>query len=512
LATLLAYHIEYYLRIEAALHESEERAGRQLLELQTLYRTAPVGLALVDRDLRFLRVNDKLAEIDGLPIDAHIGRTLREVVPNVADTIEHLYRRVIETGESVLEVEIHGTTAAQPGIERDWLVDYYPMKEPDGSVQGVAAIVSEITGRKRAEDALRLSEQRFRDYAAAASDWFWETDAEHRFVWMSANVAALTGVPRESQYGKTRFELMAPGTDPALIEAHRRVLEARQPFRDLEYVRCGPDGDIWLSTSGVPVFGGEGRFAGYRGVGREIGAKKRAEETLRLSEQRFRDFATSASDWLWETDAEHRFTWFSPNVKDLVGVPPEWHYGKTRREIMAPGVDPELIEAHWQALEAHVLSAISNICAVAPMAISGRVRVACPSSMKPVASRAIAGSVATSAIANRSKPSLPTWRITTVSRPWPTATHCKSNSSRRSRSPSASRGSAPCCCSIWITSRRSTTLTAIWSAINCCTWWRAGYDRPSVKATPSRASAATSLPSLPSMSQARRGPRILRSD
>jgi diguanylate cyclase (GGDEF)-like protein/PAS domain S-box-containing protein len=233
-------------------------------------------------------------------------------------------------------------------------VDYYPMKDPDGSVQGVAAMVSEITERKRVEEALRRGEKRFRDFAAAASDWFWETDAEHRFVWMSANVAALTGVPRESQYGKTRFELMAPGMDPALIEAHRRVLEKRQPFRDLEYVRRGPNGDFWLSTSGVPVFGDDGRFAGYRGVGREIGAKKRAEEALHLSEQRFRDFAMSASDWLWETNAEHRFTWVSPNVKDLVGVPPEWHYGKTRREIMARGVDPELVEAHWQVLEAHL--------------------------------------------------------------------------------------------------------------------------------------------------------------
>jgi diguanylate cyclase (GGDEF)-like protein/PAS domain S-box-containing protein len=354
LATLLASHIEYYMGIEEALSESERRSRRQLLELETLYGTAPIGLALVDRDLRFLRINQKLAEIDGVPIDAHIGRTLREVVPGVADTIEPLYRRVIETGQPVLQFEIHGTTPAQPGIERDWVVDYYPMKEPGGSVHAVAAIVNEITGRKRAEEALRRGEKRFRDFAAAASDWFWETDAEHRFVWMSANVAALTGVPRESQYGKTRFELMAPGTDPALIETHRRVLEARQPFRDLEYVRRVPDGDIWLSTSGVPVFDDEGRFAGYRGVGREIGAKKRAEEALRLSEQRFRDFATSASDWLWETDAEHRFTWFSPNVKDLVGVPPEWHYGKTRREIMAPGVDPELIDAHWQALEAHV--------------------------------------------------------------------------------------------------------------------------------------------------------------
>ena len=59
------------------------------------------------------------------------------------------------------------------------------------------AHVAEITERRRAEAALRGSEQRFRDFAAAASDWFWETDAEHRFVWFSPNVEALTGVPRE---------------------------------------------------------------------------------------------------------------------------------------------------------------------------------------------------------------------------------------------------------------------------------------------------------------------------
>jgi diguanylate cyclase (GGDEF)-like protein/PAS domain S-box-containing protein len=280
LATLLAYHIKYYLRAEAALRESEERSRRQLLELETLYRTAPIGLALLDRNLRFLRVNHKLAEIDGISIDAHIGRTLREIVPSVADTIEPLYRKVFETGQPVLQFEIHGTTAAQPGIERDWLVDYYPIKEPDGSVQGVAAIVNEITGRKRAEDALRLSEQRFRDFAISASDWLWETDAEHRFTWLSPNVNDLVGVQPEWHYGKTRREIMAPGVDPGLIEAHWQLLEAHVPFRELEYLRRGPDGDSWLSTSGVPVFDEAGRFQGYRGVGRNISDRKSVEAEL----------------------------------------------------------------------------------------------------------------------------------------------------------------------------------------------------------------------------------------
>jgi diguanylate cyclase (GGDEF)-like protein/PAS domain S-box-containing protein len=228
----------------------------------------------------FLRINHKLAEIDGVPIDAHIGRTLREVVPSVADTIEPLYRQMIETGQSVLQMEIHGTTAAQPGIARDWIVDYYPIKEPDDSVQGVAAIVSEITERKRAEDALRLSEQRFRDFATSASDWLWESDAEHRFTWLSPNVSDLIGVSPEWHYGKTRREIMAPGVDPEVIEAHWQVLEAHLPFRDLEYLRRGPDGDVWLSTSGVPVFDQAGRFQGYRGVGRNISDRKSVDAEL----------------------------------------------------------------------------------------------------------------------------------------------------------------------------------------------------------------------------------------
>jgi PAS domain-containing protein len=90
-------------------------------------------------------------------------------VPGVADTIEPLYRRVIETGEPVLHIEIHGITPAQPGIERDWLADYYPLKEPDGSVQAVGAIVVEITERRRAEIALRRSKE-FLDHVLDAID------------------------------------------------------------------------------------------------------------------------------------------------------------------------------------------------------------------------------------------------------------------------------------------------------------------------------------------------------
>ena len=136
LAVSLASYIEYYLGIEAALRESEERSRRHLLELQTVYRTAPIGLALVDRDLRFLRINDKLAEINGMPVDAHIGRTLREVVPSVADTIEPLYRHVIEPGNRFSEwrtTRYDGrTTGHRAGLARGLLPDEEPRRLSPG--------------------------------------------------------------------------------------------------------------------------------------------------------------------------------------------------------------------------------------------------------------------------------------------------------------------------------------------------------------------------------------------
>jgi PAS domain-containing protein len=131
-----------------------------------------------------------------------------------------------------------------------------------------------------------------------------------------------------------------------------------------------------------------------------------AEEGLRLSERRFHDFTMtlSASEWLWETDAEHRFVWFSPNVTDLAGTPPP--YGKTRREMMAAAADPELIETHWQVLEAHepfhdVEYVRRDRFGDTWLSASG-----CRCSTKPAASRAIAVSAATSTIANWSNMSL----------------------------------------------------------------------------------------------------------
>ncbi len=98
----------------------------ELLELVHLYEAAPVGLCLLDRELRYVRINEPLAAINGRPVSEHIGRTVHDVIPELAPAMEPMLRRAIETGEAVLNIDIHGTTPAEPRVERNWLASYYP--------------------------------------------------------------------------------------------------------------------------------------------------------------------------------------------------------------------------------------------------------------------------------------------------------------------------------------------------------------------------------------------------
>jgi PAS domain S-box-containing protein len=146
-------------RQEAQIQQAQATIYQQLSEIESIYQTAPVGLCFLDTDLRFVRINERLAEINSLPAAAHIGRTMREVLPEIADQLEPLYRQVIESGESILDREISCSLSSQPGVMRDWLLCYYPQKDAEGRVLGISAIVQEITDRKRHEAALEARNQ-----------------------------------------------------------------------------------------------------------------------------------------------------------------------------------------------------------------------------------------------------------------------------------------------------------------------------------------------------------------
>ena len=131
--------------------------------LQLIYDTAPIGLAFLSPDCRYLQINQRLTEICGISIEGHLGRTVRDCVPALASSVEAIVRSILETGEPVTDIEVAGQRADQVE-ERFWITHWHPQRGPAGNIIGVNVAAEEITERKRSEREIR----RARDAAEAA--------------------------------------------------------------------------------------------------------------------------------------------------------------------------------------------------------------------------------------------------------------------------------------------------------------------------------------------------------
>jgi PAS domain S-box-containing protein len=131
--------------------EAETALATSLAELQAFYDTAPVGLCMLDTGCRFVRVNRKLAEYNGVPVEDHVGRTVAEVVPGIGEAVRDVLERVISEKRPVIDFEMVGETAARPGVVRHFNESFVPVLGRGGAVIGVNIVVEETTERRRAE-------------------------------------------------------------------------------------------------------------------------------------------------------------------------------------------------------------------------------------------------------------------------------------------------------------------------------------------------------------------------
>ncbi len=138
---------------------AQKQAEKELTDtkamLEMFLTQAPLGFSYMDRDLRFLMINSPLAEMNGLPVAAHLGRTVAEIVPTLLPDVEKVIARILATGEPVMGHEFSGETPLKPGVKRYWNESWYPVYDPEGQVTGFGVIVEEITERKRTEEQLQ---------------------------------------------------------------------------------------------------------------------------------------------------------------------------------------------------------------------------------------------------------------------------------------------------------------------------------------------------------------------
>lgn len=139
------------------LRRTSEEAARQAAEIETVYRTAPIGLALFDtKDFRYLRLNERQATFFGLRPEEIVGRTLTEMAP--IPGLRELFEQVLG-GTPVVNYPLEGELISHPGEHRYWTVNYFPVYAHDGSIQAISAASLEITQQKKAEQALMQSEK-----------------------------------------------------------------------------------------------------------------------------------------------------------------------------------------------------------------------------------------------------------------------------------------------------------------------------------------------------------------
>ena len=161
-----------------------------------------------------------------------------------------------------------------------------PRRLDDGSVQW-NGIVLDITEQKLAELALKENQARFKDFAESASDWFWEMDSDLRFTAAPNRYGHVSELRTRADLRRRREELSGFEVDPEVWAAHERTLREHQPFRDFTYRRRMPDGRVkHVSTSGMPVFGEDGEFLGYRGTASDITALVEAQASQAEAENR----------------------------------------------------------------------------------------------------------------------------------------------------------------------------------------------------------------------------------
>ncbi|HYO35338.1 MAG TPA: SpoIIE family protein phosphatase [Geodermatophilus sp.] len=167
LAALAATSWDPYEWVAVVIDLSREERLRHLAQseaaiVSTLLRDAPIGFALIDPDLRFVRVNQELAAMNGLPVADHEDRPVFDVVPDLRADAEPVLRRVLDSGEPLRDVEIIGRTPADPGTPHTWLESFFPVRTAGGPTIGVAAIARDVTEVRRLERELQETLERQR--------------------------------------------------------------------------------------------------------------------------------------------------------------------------------------------------------------------------------------------------------------------------------------------------------------------------------------------------------------
>jgi len=306
------------------LQENEIRIRHQLAELDLVYNTTPVGLCFVDTNLRYLRINECLAQINGRSIAEHLGRTLTEASPEIADMVEPIYRQVLATQTPVIDWEIKAETPQQPGVLRDWQISFYPVIDESGTLLGVSTVVAEITDRNQAKRIIQQSEAIFRRLIESNIFGVAIGDLSGRITYANESLLNMVGYTRSDLLsGKIPWDRMTPPEYQYLEAKAAGELQAKgvaTPFKK-EYIR--KDGSRVPILMGATTLGQDDRgpetivafFIDLTEISRVEAELKKNQQRLQIAQQ-----AGKIGTFEWNVQSNELAC--TPEFEALYGLPP----------------------------------------------------------------------------------------------------------------------------------------------------------------------------------------------
>lgn len=310
------------------VRRAEEAAVARLNELESIYRNAPVGLSLTDSDLRYLRVNQTLADMNGVAIEDMVGRTYRDLSPDTADTAEPFFRRIMERGTPVRNLEVRSRPPGDPELEHVYLLSMDPVTDPYGVHIGYVSAVQDVTEQRRIEETAgrRLAELEI--LYANTPVGLCHLDTALRIVQLNPRFAALSDRPLEEQVGTLAGDVLLEEIARQLLPELGYVARTGQSSAEIE-IRGGLPGSgdreyTWISHT-HPVRSPDGVVTGVITVLQDVSAfadRRRRVETVRdrLAEAQH---VSRMGSWEWNLLEDE--VWWSNALYDVFGEDPATH-------------------------------------------------------------------------------------------------------------------------------------------------------------------------------------------
>jgi len=312
-------------RAEEALQASEERYRSLASSVDSMY--------LVDKDCRYLLMNEQCRRRFGVPLKQIIGRRYHDFYSEensqkFAKTVEEVFK----TGKAIQMEHLS---------ERDkcfFLRTFSPAMDQGGKLIAAVTIVSkDITERKQAEEALRESEERYRTILENIEDCYFEVDIAGNLTFFNDSLCKLNGYSRAEMMGVNYRQYTDKENSQILYQAYNKVFRTGEPAKGVDYEIIRKDGEKRYVESSVSLIRNiSGQPIGFRGIIRNTTERKRAEEALRESEEKYRFIAENTVDVISIVDMNLRFTYVSPSVSRTRGFTAEEAVKHTLDQVLTP--------------------------------------------------------------------------------------------------------------------------------------------------------------------------------